>query len=178
MPLVRRVPKRGFNNRWGLKVAVVNIGRIDGAFDAGDEVTLESLAAKYLARGRFDLLKVLGDGDVEVKVFVAAEAFTASARSKIEDAGGYVQVLAPEPEPEPEPEAADTEAPADEASADAAAPAEAPAEAPVEDAAPAEDAPAPEAAASTAEAPAAEAPADEAPADEAETQTTDEQAAE
>ncbi len=53
-------------------------------------------------------VKVLGSGDLDVKVFVAADAFTKSARSKIEDAGGYVQVLAPEPPAEPEATAEET----------------------------------------------------------------------
>ena len=50
-PLVRRVPKRGFHNRFAIEVAVVNVGQIDKAFDAGEEVTLESLAAKNLGEG-------------------------------------------------------------------------------------------------------------------------------
>ena len=49
MPLVQRIPKRGFNNRWALKVVVVNLGQIDESFEKGEEVTLESLAAKNLA---------------------------------------------------------------------------------------------------------------------------------
>src|SRR5687768_10295064 len=46
MPLVQRIPKRGFNNRWALKVVVVNLGQIDESFEKGEEVTLESLTAK------------------------------------------------------------------------------------------------------------------------------------
>jgi len=93
MPLVRRVPKRGFNNRWGLRVAVVNVGQIDQAFETGEEVTLEALAAKNLARGRFDLLKVLGDGELTKKLKVSAHRYSKSAVEKIEKAGGEVQVL-------------------------------------------------------------------------------------
>src|SRR5688500_10337538 len=59
MPLVQRIPKRGFNNRWALKVVAVNLGQISDAFEAGEEVNAESLAGKNLARGRFDLLKIL-----------------------------------------------------------------------------------------------------------------------
>lgn len=93
MPLVRRVPKRGFNNRWGQTVVVVNVGEIDKAFDAGAEVTLEALAAKNLAKGRFDLLKVLGDGELTKKVKISAHRFSKSALEKIEKAGGEAITL-------------------------------------------------------------------------------------
>lgn len=93
MPLVRRVPKRGFNNRWALQVAVVNVGQIEAAFDAGEEVSLEALAAKNLARGRFDVLKVLGDGEIKKKLKVSAHRFSKSAQEKIEKAGGQCVVV-------------------------------------------------------------------------------------
>lgn len=93
MPLVRRVPKRGFNNRWGLKVMVVNVGEIDKVFDAGADVTLEALAAKNLAKGRFDVLKVLGDGELTKKVKISAHRFSKSALEKIEKAGGEAVTL-------------------------------------------------------------------------------------
>ena len=51
MPLVRRIPKRGFNNRWAKTVAVVNVGDLNEAFKSGDEVTPESLAAANLVQG-------------------------------------------------------------------------------------------------------------------------------
>jgi large subunit ribosomal protein L15 len=93
MPLVQRIPKRGFNNRWGKTVAVVNLGQIDEAFAAGEEVTLESLAAKNLARGRFDLLKVLGNGDLKKKLKISAHKFSESAAEKIKAAGGEMVLL-------------------------------------------------------------------------------------
>lgn len=93
MPLVRRVPKRGFNNRWALRIVVVNVGQIDQAFSAGEEVTLEALAAKNLAKGRFDILKVLGDGELTKKLKVSAHRFSKSAVEKIEKAGGERVVL-------------------------------------------------------------------------------------
>ncbi len=88
MPLVRRVPKRGFNNRWGLSISVVNLGQINDAFEAGEEVTLKALAAKNLAKGRFDLLKVLGDGELTKKLTIHAHRFSKSALEKIEKASG------------------------------------------------------------------------------------------
>ncbi len=93
MPLVRRVPKRGFNNRWGLQVAVVNVGQIEETFAAGEEVSLEALAVKNLARGRFDVLKVLGNGELKKKLKVSAHRFSKSAQEKIEKAGGECVVL-------------------------------------------------------------------------------------
>ncbi len=93
MPMIRRVPKRGFNNRWGLTVAVVNVGQIDQAFEAGEEVSLETLSAKNLAKGRFDILKVLGDGELSKKLKISAHRFSKSAAEKIEKAGGEMVVL-------------------------------------------------------------------------------------
>lgn len=93
MPLVRRVPKRGFNNRWGKSVNVVNVGQIDAAYAAGEEVNLETLAAKNLAKGRFDLLKILGDGELTKKLKISAHRFSKTALEKIEKAGGEVVIL-------------------------------------------------------------------------------------
>jgi large subunit ribosomal protein L15 len=93
MPLVQRIPKRGFNNRWGLAVAVVNLSQIDEAFAAGEAVTPESLAAKNLAHGRFDLLKILGNGDLKKKLKISAHRFSESAAEKIKAAGGEMVLL-------------------------------------------------------------------------------------
>jgi large subunit ribosomal protein L15 len=106
-PIHVRVPKlRGFKRRDRIEYQVVNIGRISEYAAAGrfggepggkEPLTIngEVLAAAGLIRHADRPLKVLGFGDAEAKLFVAADAFTASARSKIEQAGGYVQVLAP-----------------------------------------------------------------------------------
>ena len=93
MPLVRRVPKRGFNNRWALQVATVNIGDLEKLFDAGEEVTPEALAEKNVAKHRYDVLKVLGDGQLSKKLKVSAHRFSKSAQAAIEKAGGEVVVL-------------------------------------------------------------------------------------
>ena len=93
MPLVRRIPKRGFNNRWALTVAIVNIGEMEKRFDDGDEVNIETLKAKNLAKGTFDVLKVLGDGELTKKLKVSAHRFSKSAKEKIEKAGGEAVVL-------------------------------------------------------------------------------------
>jgi large subunit ribosomal protein L15 len=92
-PLVRRIPKRGFHNRFGIDVAVVNVGQLDKAFAAGEEVTLEALAAKNLAKGRFDELKVLGNGELTKKLKISAHQFSKSAEEKIKKAGCEMVVL-------------------------------------------------------------------------------------
>ena len=93
MPLARRIPKRGFNNRWALQVAVVNLSDLEARFDDGDEVTPESLRERNLAKGRWDVLKVLGDGELSKKLTVSAHRFSRTAREKIERAGGAVVEL-------------------------------------------------------------------------------------
>jgi large subunit ribosomal protein L15 len=93
MPLVRRVPKRGFNNRFALQVATVNVADLERAFQDGDEVNAETLRAKSLAKGRYDVLKILGDGDLTRRLTVTAHRFSQSAREKIEKAGGLVCII-------------------------------------------------------------------------------------
>ncbi len=93
MPLVRRIPKRGFNNRFAQAVLVVNVGDLNEAFKSGDNVTPEKLAAVNLAKGCYDELKVLGDGEVTKKLKISAHRFSASAKEKIEKAGGEAIVL-------------------------------------------------------------------------------------
>ncbi len=92
MPLQRRVPKRGFYNVHADVVVNINVGQLD-AFDDGAEVTVETLRAKRLIKGRFDRLKVLGEGELSKKLTVKAHGFSAGAKSKIEAAGGTVEVV-------------------------------------------------------------------------------------
>ena len=94
MPMVRRVPKRGFNNRWAQIIAIVNINDLQDNFASGDKVTPEALRANNLAKGRYDQLKILGDGELKKKLKVSAHRFSKSAIEKIEKAGGTVTVLA------------------------------------------------------------------------------------
>lgn len=93
MPMVRRIPKRGFNNKSAQVVAVINVGDLEEVFNSGDEVTPESLRAKNLAKSRYDELKVLGNGELTKKLKVSAHRFSKSAQEKIEKAGGEVTVL-------------------------------------------------------------------------------------
>jgi large subunit ribosomal protein L15 len=96
MPLVRRIPKRGFHNRWALRVVVVNVGDLEGAFEAGSEVSPQSLKEKNLAKGSYDVLKVLGDGELSKRLTVSAHRFSRSALEKIQKAGGEAVVLSPQ----------------------------------------------------------------------------------
>jgi large subunit ribosomal protein L15 len=98
MPLVRRIPKRGFNNRWAKSVIVVNVGELNDAFKSGDEVTPDALASAHLVRGPYDELKVLGDGELKKKLKVSAHKFSKTAAEKITQAGGDAIVL-PGPKP-------------------------------------------------------------------------------
>lgn len=97
-PLVRRIPKRGFNNRWAKTVVAVNVGQLDEAFSAGDSVTPESLVGANLAKGVYDELKILGDGELKKKLKISAHRFSKTAMDKITAAGGEAIVL-PGPAP-------------------------------------------------------------------------------
>jgi large subunit ribosomal protein L15 len=98
MPLVRRIPKRGFTNQWGRDIRAVNVGALDAHFEEGAEVTPDTLRACGLVKGRYDLLKVLGNGELTKKLKISAHAFSKSAEEKIDRAGGQKVVL-PGPAP-------------------------------------------------------------------------------
>jgi len=93
MPLIRRIPKRGFHNMWGKRVAIVNLGDLNAAFKSGDEVTLDSLRAAGLCKHPCDALKVLGEGELKKKLKITAHRFSASALEKINASGGEAVVL-------------------------------------------------------------------------------------
>ena len=93
MPMIRRIAKRGFNNKFGVRVGEVNVGDLEANFAAGDEVTPASLRKKDLANYRYDVLKILGKGEITKKLTVSANRFSQSAREKIEKAGGKIVEL-------------------------------------------------------------------------------------
>ena len=93
MPLVRRVPKRGFNNKFAPSVMALNVSDLERVFTAGDEVNPETLRQHALAKKRYDVLKILGNGDLSKKLSVSAHRFSKSAQEKIEQAGGTVTIL-------------------------------------------------------------------------------------
>jgi large subunit ribosomal protein L15 len=93
MPLHMRLPKlKGFKNPFKVTFQVVNLDRISALFPEGGDVTPETLVAKGAVR-KGELVKVLGQGELTVKVSVSANAFSASAKEKIESAGGTITVL-------------------------------------------------------------------------------------
>ncbi len=98
MPLVRRVPKRGFHNKFALEIAVINVGDLQNLFNADDEVSPDVLKSRGIVKHPYDQLKVLGNGELTTRLKVAAHRFSRTAREQIEKAGGEV-VLLPGPAP-------------------------------------------------------------------------------
>ena len=93
MPLIRRIPKRGFNNaRFATRYIPVNVGALN-RFDDGARVDETTLRAAGLVNGRGDGVKILGDGELKKKLTVSVHAFSASARSRIEALGGVCDVI-------------------------------------------------------------------------------------
>ena len=91
MPLHRRLPKRGFNNtRFQDKIAVVNVASLEDRFEDGATVSEASLRAARLIKGSYDGVKVLGNGNITKKLTVEGCTVSASAREKIEKAGGSI----------------------------------------------------------------------------------------
>ena len=96
--LVRRVPKRGFHNRFAPEVFVVNIADLDELFAAGDDVTPDTLREKGRIKGEIEELKILGNGELSKKLKVSAHRFSNAALEKIRQAGGEAIVI-PGPQP-------------------------------------------------------------------------------
>ncbi len=93
MPLQRRLPKLGFWNPFSKAVATINVGDLGKRFDAGATVDLEAFRAAGILRRRHDSVKVLGTGELDKALTVRAHAFSASAKEKIEKAGGKAEVI-------------------------------------------------------------------------------------
>lgn len=92
MPFVRKLPKRGFNNFNRKEILPVNLEALN-VFEDGTEVTIELLQEKGLVNGRFDGVKILGNGSIEKKLTVKVNAFSASAKEALEAAGGTCEVV-------------------------------------------------------------------------------------
>lgn len=91
MPLQRRVPKRGFNNIFATEYVIVNVSDLS-VFDDGAVVDTAALKDKGLVNKTLDGVKILGNGEISKKLTVKAAAFSASAKEKIEAAGGKAEV--------------------------------------------------------------------------------------
>ena len=92
MPLARRLPKRGFNNIFGTTYAAVNVSALE-RFENGTEVTTELLLETGIISKALDGVKILGNGELTKSLTVKAAAFSASAKEKIEKAGGKAEVI-------------------------------------------------------------------------------------
>lgn len=91
MPLARRVPKRGFNNIFATKYATINVSDLN-CFEDGAVVDTNAILAAGLLKKTLDGVKILGNGELTKKLTVNAAAFSASAKQKIEEAGGKAEV--------------------------------------------------------------------------------------
>ena len=92
IPLYRKLPKRGFHNKFATNYAIVNVSALN-VFEDGAVVTTEALLEKKIIRKTLDGLKVLGNGELTKKLTVQANVFSATAKEKIEAAGGKTEVV-------------------------------------------------------------------------------------
>ena len=92
MPLYRRIPKRGFKNRNRLEIVAINISALE-KFDNGADVTVDTLIESGIVKNPKDGVKILGNGELTKKLNVKANAFSASAKEKIEALGGTCEVI-------------------------------------------------------------------------------------
>ena len=90
LPLYRKLPKRGFNNRFAVNYAIVNVAALN-KFEDGAVVDMDALVAAKIVRKPLDGLKVLGNGEITKKLTVKATVFSATAKEKIEAAGGKTE---------------------------------------------------------------------------------------
>ena len=91
-PLARRIAKRGFSNvQFAPKIYIINVAKLQEVFDNGDTVSPETLADKGLAKGRYDFIKVLGNGELTKKLTVQVHRCSKSAEEKITAQGGTVE---------------------------------------------------------------------------------------
>jgi large subunit ribosomal protein L15 len=93
MPLQRRLPKVGFNNIFATVYATVNVATLEAKFNAGETVDAESLKAKGIVKNAHDGVKILGNGELTKALNVKVAAYSASAKEKIEKAGGKAEVM-------------------------------------------------------------------------------------
>jgi large subunit ribosomal protein L15 len=94
LPMVRRIPKRGFHNRWATTVFGVNLGAIDAVFSAGEEVNATTIREKGLVKVRCDEIKILANGELTKNLKFTVTRISESAKGKIAQAGGSVEIIA------------------------------------------------------------------------------------
>ena len=94
MPMQRRFPKKGFKNPFRTEIFAVNVGALEKRFEGGGTIDLSTLQNAGMVPRRSQTVKILGEGDLTKKLVVKATAFSASAKEKIEKAGGTAEVVA------------------------------------------------------------------------------------
>lgn len=92
MPLQRRIPKRGFNNIFAKQIVAINVGSLN-VFEDGSVVDARAIIEKGITKKEYDGIKILGNGKLEKNLTVKVSAFSESAKSKIEAAGGKAEVI-------------------------------------------------------------------------------------
>ncbi len=92
-PLYRRLPKRGFTNRFAKQYAIVNVQTLNDRYSDGDAIDVYKLLSDRVIRKACDGLKVLGNGEISKKITVKAAVFSETAKAKIEAAGGKAEVM-------------------------------------------------------------------------------------
>ena len=93
MPLYRRIPKRGFTNINSKEIVIVNIQTLENKFEEGDTISVKTLIETGIVKNPRDGVKILGKGKLTKKLNVRANAFSASAKEKIESLGGTAEVI-------------------------------------------------------------------------------------
>ena len=92
MPLQRRIPKRGFNNIFAKEIVSINVGSLN-RFEDGAVVDAAALVEAGLVKNYFDGIKILGNGELKKNITVKVDAYSESAKAKIEAAGGKAEVI-------------------------------------------------------------------------------------
>lgn len=93
MPFARRIPKRGFNNIFRKEIVSVNVSLLDSRFENGETVDAAALKTKGIVKNTRDGVKILGNGELTKKLTVKVNAYSKSAKEKIEAAGGSAEVV-------------------------------------------------------------------------------------
>ena len=97
MPMPRRIPKRGFKNLFREEAWPINVGVLQEQFDAGATVDVDALRAKGLLPKKAETVKILGEGELTKKLTIKAHAFSATAKQKVEAAGGVAEAISTSP---------------------------------------------------------------------------------
>ena len=95
MPMPRRIPKRGFKNPFRVEAWPINVGTLEETFDAGATVDMDALRKAGLVPKKAETIKILGEGELTKKLTVKAHRFSATAKQKLEAAGGIAEAIAP-----------------------------------------------------------------------------------